>query len=355
MNAASTSFPPLQQCASCYMYLDIVVDRQRSTGKYWKNCQRCRDKRNSSNRKNRGLPPIQRDSKRINHGANDVSQETNSEPARPAQEAIVPRMLTKSITAQTDISPGLEQAMSTTTKISKLNFKARKSKAEHPRIIAGRVFITNAERAARLSGATPNSIRTIIREARRRVGREESRLRAERHARKGRTDPLIRRHRKGRGATPSDVATNALMDTLGIPAHHMATTQLPTARALTYSKPSTQTPTNHVRLDSASTPECSVCGENFSLEDFPHLGACSHEPRVCQECFLGWLDQRMASTTWEQIQCPSSGCTNVVSHDDIKKYAPAETFTRCVPPTYTNLDFVLISGQASTNSPCAAS
>jgi uncharacterized protein YceK len=354
MNAAST-FPPLQRCASCTSYLDIGVDRQRSTGKYWKNCQRCRDKRNSSNRKKRGLPPIQREPKRIDHGANYTSQEINSDPAKPPQEAIVPRTPAKSMIAQTEIIPVLEQSMSTTSETNNLTSKAKQSRAEHPRLIAMKAFIANAEREARLSGATPYTISIINKEARHRVAQEESRLRAEKHARNGTTDPVVRRHRKACRAAPLDVATNALMDTLVTPAHHMATTQLPTARALTYRTPSTQTPTSHVGLDSVSTPECSVCGDRFSLEEFPRLGACSHEPRVCQECFLGWLDQRMASTTWEQIQCPSSGCTNVMSHDDVKKYAPAETFIRCVLPTYTSLDFVLISVQASTNFPCAAS
>jgi hypothetical protein len=95
--------------------------------------------------------------------------------------------------------------------------------------------------------------------------------------------------------------------------------------------PTATSPTNvpdHVPASLTSTLECSVCSDEFSPEEFPRLGACSHDPRVCQECLLGWLNQRMASTTWEQIQCPSSRCTNAISHDDVKRYAPLETFVR---------------------------
>jgi hypothetical protein len=88
----------------------------------------------------------------------------------------------------------------------------------------------------------------------------------------------------------------------------------------------TSTPEEPVTKDR----ECSVCAESFPIQAFPSLIACSHEPSVCHECFLAWLDQRMASTTWEQIVCPSSGCSTIVGHDDVKSYAPADVFTRYV-------------------------
>jgi hypothetical protein len=115
------------------------------------------------------------------------------------------------------------------------------------------------------------------------------------------------------------------------PTDHTPTDPAPTDPAPTATSP-THAP-DHVPSNQTSTLECSVCSDEFSPEEFPRLGACSHEPRVCQECLLGWLNQRMASTTWEQIQCPSSGCTNAISHDDVKRYAPLETFIRYAPST----------------------
>jgi hypothetical protein len=89
-------------------------------------------------------------------------------------------------------------------------------------------------------------------------------------------------------------------------------------------------PTNTAEEPVAKDQECSVCAESFPVQDFPSLIACSHEPSVCHECFLAWLEQRIASTTWEQIVCPSGGCSTIVSHDDVKIYASADVFTRYV-------------------------
>jgi hypothetical protein len=327
MNATSTSTLTRQHCASCYSYLDIL-DKQKSTDKYWKNCQRCRDKRNSSNRKKRGLPPIQRAPKRIDHGDHGTSHEINSGYTSHLREAIVPRASALNVATETGVASARAQPMNSTIQHHNLGSKARQPGTEHPRITAGKEFVANAEREARLSGATPNTVGIITKEAKRRVIEEESRRRARRHARNGIPLPIFGSQRKALRKTPVDRAVEALVNTLGIPAHHMATTQPPVAHTITRRASTTETPTGHERTTSISTLECSVCGDNFPLYDFPRLGACSHEPRVCQECLLGWLDQRMASTTWEQIQCPSSGCTNVISHDDVKKYAPAETFIR---------------------------
>lgn len=82
--------------------------------------------------------------------------------------------------------------------------------------------------------------------------------------------------------------------------------------------------------DSPSAQECSVCAESFPPQDFAGLMACAHAPDVCQPCFLAWLDQQLVSTTWESLGCPSSGCKNPVTHEDVQKYAPADVFTQFV-------------------------
>jgi hypothetical protein len=77
-----------------------------------------------------------------------------------------------------------------------------------------------------------------------------------------------------------------------------------------------------------SERECSVCANSSAIQDYPNLKACEHMPDVCHECFLQWLDQQMASTSWQQITCPSSGCNNPITHDDVKTHAPQDVFTR---------------------------
>ncbi|KAF2126738.1 hypothetical protein P153DRAFT_406986 [Dothidotthia symphoricarpi CBS 119687] len=77
-----------------------------------------------------------------------------------------------------------------------------------------------------------------------------------------------------------------------------------------------------------SERECSVCAELHPTRDFPSLSACTHEPEVCQDCFLEWLELQIDSTTWESIQCPSSDCSNQITHEDVLKYTPENVFAR---------------------------
>tara|TARA_R110002003_G_scaffold171_13_gene14001 strand:+ start:38962 stop:40236 length:1275 start_codon:yes stop_codon:yes gene_type:complete len=54
---ALTKEPATHRCGTCKKQLDVGVDKQRSTGKLWKNCKECRDKHTSKRRKAKGLPP----------------------------------------------------------------------------------------------------------------------------------------------------------------------------------------------------------------------------------------------------------------------------------------------------------
>ena len=74
--------------------------------------------------------------------------------------------------------------------------------------------------------------------------------------------------------------------------------------------------------------DCSVCAESVLSKDFPSLKGCEHPPDVCRQCFLHWLEQQMASTTWEQVKCPSSGCKMFVTHEDVRKYASPQVFEK---------------------------
>jgi hypothetical protein len=71
---------------------------------------------------------------------------------------------------------------------------------------------------------------------------------------------------------------------------------------------------------------CSVCAETLSWKRFPRLADCKHDPDVCNECFLLWLKQQMESVT--NILCPSSGCSHAITHEDVRKNAPQDVFTR---------------------------
>ena len=72
--------------------------------------------------------------------------------------------------------------------------------------------------------------------------------------------------------------------------------------------------------------DCNVCAETFPTQDFPSLADCDHIADVCNECFLQWLGHQMESV--QQVKCPSSGCSNTITHEDVRKYAPRDAFTR---------------------------
>ncbi|KAJ8107199.1 hypothetical protein OPT61_g9031 [Boeremia exigua] len=74
--------------------------------------------------------------------------------------------------------------------------------------------------------------------------------------------------------------------------------------------------------------DCAVCGDKFLEIDLADLSDCTHNPDVCKACLLQWLEAQLESTTWEQMQCPSDGCGQILTHSDVRKYASEELFTR---------------------------
>jgi hypothetical protein len=74
--------------------------------------------------------------------------------------------------------------------------------------------------------------------------------------------------------------------------------------------------------------DCSICADTLPAENFPNLSGCEHGPDVCRTCFLAWLTERMDSTIWEKIECSSSGCKKLVTHEDVKVHAPENVFAR---------------------------
>lgn len=97
----------------------------------------------------------------------------------------------------------------------------------------------------------------------------------------------------------------------------------------------TETPTADVEPTTATEEEtipaqleCSICADTFPENKLTRLSACEHEPEVCIRCFVDWLTERMNSVMLETIECPSSGCQNSVSHQDVKTHVPNELFER---------------------------
>lgn len=85
-------------------------------------------------------------------------------------------------------------------------------------------------------------------------------------------------------------------------------------------------PHNSTFTQQSNERECSSCADSVPVKGFPSLEGCDHDHDICQECFIQWLNQRMASE--ESVTCPSSGCTNTVTHADVRKHAPRDVFTR---------------------------
>jgi hypothetical protein len=90
--------------------------------------------------------------------------------------------------------------------------------------------------------------------------------------------------------------------------------------------------------------ECSICADTLPAGNFPNLSGCDHGPDVCRTCFLAWLIERMDSTVWEKIECPSSGCKKLLTHEDVKVHAPEDVFGRYVfhrsSTTPLSVDFI---------------
>jgi hypothetical protein len=210
-----------QKCWSCNRSLDSITDRQKSTGKYWKNCQRCRDERTSVSRRKRGLSPVQRSEIPIDHDA------------RPKQK-------TKWPVPRRHVLIGTLDPVETRS----------------PRV------------KTYLWGARPNSTPYTYQ-------------------------------------PPSKVKSTNLGGLNTTP-------KLPTTLPSSFTR----------------AIQCSVCSEEHDSGDVPRLENCLHEPRVCQGCFANWLTSQVGNTSWDRIVCPSDGCGVLVSHEEMKRLASDDTYTR---------------------------
>ena len=77
-----------------------------------------------------------------------------------------------------------------------------------------------------------------------------------------------------------------------------------------------------------SEQECAICSVSVSMERLIRLDACTHPAQICGECTANWIQEQVASSTWDRIRCPTDGCDVVISHSEIKQHATVDVFNR---------------------------
>lgn len=238
MTSIDTSTTP--PCGTCKRLLGPRIDKQKSTGKFWRNCKSCRDRQTASKRKAKGLSlmgPLALKRKRTMLKECNVGESNSGRSASQYRRKLCP---TDELLRKIEEDERRERMA-----------KAEEKQAGLPNITPG--DYTRPEQPNKANEITTTSVKEV----------DQDQIHA-----------------------------------------------------------------NDDQEPETKDRECAVCTESFPVPDYPSLIACSHEPNVCQRCFLEWLNDRMASTTWEKILCPMSECTSSISHDDIKTYAPADVFTR---------------------------
>ncbi|KAL4946806.1 hypothetical protein BDV06DRAFT_635 [Aspergillus oleicola] len=75
---------------------------------------------------------------------------------------------------------------------------------------------------------------------------------------------------------------------------------------------------------------CIICLEPFSADGVRAPDtlsiACQHTPSVCYICLAKSIKHDLETKFWDEIKCPE--CNTLFIHDDVKRFADEETFTR---------------------------
>ncbi|PSN70439.1 hypothetical protein BS50DRAFT_487604 [Corynespora cassiicola Philippines] len=74
------------------------------------------------------------------------------------------------------------------------------------------------------------------------------------------------------------------------------------------------------------TRDCAVCTEAISIPDLPSLANCAHESGTCSACYARWIATELTEKGWKNIRCPGNACRVMLSYDEVRAYATAETF-----------------------------
>jgi len=82
------------------------------------------------------------------------------------------------------------------------------------------------------------------------------------------------------------------------------------------------------------TRECSICVEDKTLDNFTQINArCVHQANACSGCVRSWLAGTLNGMNWNGISCLSSGCTEVVQYEDMRRIETRESFQQSVSVT----------------------
>jgi hypothetical protein len=90
---------------------------------------------------------------------------------------------------------------------------------------------------------------------------------------------------------------------------------------------------SHIAKNSeAATGEiCDVClEEKLEPASFPDRRItlnCSHEGNTCLDCVRQSITSQLETKQWNQLSC--TGCEELLTFDDVKRFATKETFERC--------------------------
>jgi hypothetical protein len=75
--------------------------------------------------------------------------------------------------------------------------------------------------------------------------------------------------------------------------------------------------------------DCIACLDPHPLDDFPPVTVnCTHPPRICSGCVQDGIASLLTDRLWNRITCMEQGCSEVLSHADVRRLATPETFER---------------------------
>jgi len=78
--------------------------------------------------------------------------------------------------------------------------------------------------------------------------------------------------------------------------------------------------------------DCNICKETKPLKVFMTTHGQQHveAKRACEHCWEDWLSAQVEEKLADEIRCIDNDCPAIMSRDEIKKFAFAETWRRYV-------------------------
>jgi hypothetical protein len=94
--------------------------------------------------------------------------------------------------------------------------------------------------------------------------------------------------------------------------------------------PSTHDPSRWEPMSPPETKDCIACLDPHQIDDFPPITpTCTHLPTLCTSCVQDALTATALNPlTINRLRCMHQGCSELLSHGDIRRLATPETFER---------------------------